>query len=285
MGYIKWNIDPVIFDTGVLSPHYYSLFFALGFILSYRVLHQVFMREKVSEELLSKLSVYVIAATLIGARLGHCLFYEANYYLAHPLEIILPFSWTDGKFRITGIHGLASHGGAIGILAGLLFYVHKYKISLLWLLDRLSIVIPLCGACIRIGNFFNSEIIGKPSSMPWAVIFERVDQVPRHPAQLYEAFCYLGLFLLFRYIFRKYYKQLRPGQLFGYFIISLFSIRFLIEFLKENQEDFEHYLPFNMGQLLSIPFIICGVYLIFRRQEVKIMPSNNSHEYTSNNSR
>jgi phosphatidylglycerol---prolipoprotein diacylglyceryl transferase len=274
MAYIKWNIDPVFFEIGGLSLRYYSLFFALGFIVSFQILRQIFISQGISEKLLEQLSIYIIAGTLIGARLGHCLFYEANYYLAHPLEIVLPFRWTSSRFKITGFQGLASHGGAIGIFTGLLLYARKYKLPFLWLLDRLCIVIPLCGACIRIGNFFNSEIIGKTSSVQWAIIFERFDQAPRHPAQLYEAICYLGLFLIFRSLFLKFHTQLRPGRLSGYFIISLFTIRFLMEFLKENQEHFEDHLPLNMGQILSCPLIIWGIYLVIRNGHLKNSNSN-----------
>ncbi|WPQ62676.1 prolipoprotein diacylglyceryl transferase [Chitinophaga sancti] len=269
MTYIKWNIDPVFFEIGGHSLRYYSLFFALGFILSFQTLRQIFISQGIPEKLLEQLSIYIIAGTLIGARLGHCLFYEAQYYLVHPLEIVLPFRWTSGRFTITGFQGLASHGGAIGIFTGLLLYARKYKLPFLWLLDKLCIVIPLCGACIRIGNFFNSEIIGKTSSVQWAIIFERVDQMPRHPAQLYEAICYLGLFLIFRFLLLNFHTQRRPGRLSGYFIISLFTIRFLMEFLKANQETFEDHLPLNMGQLLSIPFIMWGVYLVIRTGRLK----------------
>src|SRR5690606_6756519 len=170
---------------------------------------------------------------------------------------------TNCNFLFTGFHGLASHGGALGILAGIFLFCRKTKTGFLWLTDRLIIVIPLAGAFVRIGNFFNSEIIGLPSDLPWAVVFERVDAIPRHPAQLYEAICYLLIFILLWNVYHRKPK-LKPGFLFGLFLILLFSARFAIEFLKENQEAFEEGMQYNMGQLLSLPFIAVGVYLLFR---------------------
>lgn len=259
---IHWNIDPEIFRLGAFSLRYYSLLFALGFILSYYLLQRIFVREGIPEERLNKLSVYVITGTLLGARLGHCFFYEPGYYLSHLTEVFLPFTWVNGRFNFTGYQGLASHGGAIGILTALLLYSRKYKISLFWLLDRLAIVVALCGFLIRTGNFFNSEIIGTPSSVPWAVVFEQVDLLPRHPAQLYEAICYLLIFGSLFLLYRVKGTTLKPGLLFGILLLSVFLVRFCMEFLKEAQEAFESSMVLNMGQLLSIPFILAGIYLV-----------------------
>lgn len=267
LNYIHWNIDPVIFNIGGLGIRYYSLLFVSGLILGYLILKEIYRLENISIEQLDKLALYVFLGTIIGARLGHCLFYEPGYYLKHQLEIILPFQGTIGKnFKFTGYQGLASHGGAIGIFLAVFLYVRKYKQSLLWVLDRLAIVVALSGCCIRLGNFMNSEIIGSPSTVPWAIIFDRVDNIPRHPAQLYEASSYLLIFGSLIILYFRKIKILKPGFLFGIFLITLFSVRFLLEFLKENQEGFENGMHLNMGQILSIPFILIGLVLVFRRK-------------------
>jgi len=244
--------------------------FAAAFYFSYLVLSKIYRRENISIHFLDKLALFVILGTLIGARLGQVFFYEFGYYKNHLLEIILPFSIKKGNFEWTGYQGLASHGGAIGILIALAWYCKKYKQPFLWVIDRLVIVVALSGFFIRIGNLFNSEIIGKQTNVFWAFIFERVDFIPRHPAQLYEAICYLFIFFILWNLYNKKVPQLPKGFLFGLFLILVFSIRFLMEFLKENQEVFENALPINMGQILSIPFILVGLYFVFRRPTSKI---------------
>ncbi len=241
--------------------------FGLAFFLSYRLLAYIFKKENVPQRLLDKLFLYVFVGTLAGARLGHTLFYEFGYYKNHLLEIILPFKITNGSFELTGYEGLASHGGAIGILIAVALYCRKYKQSFLWVIDRLVIVVALSGFFIRVGNFFNSEIIGKPTNQSWGVIFERVDLIPRHPAQLYEAFSYLFIFGLLWFVYTKKGFLLSKGFLFGLFLVLVFAARFIIEFAKENQEPFEAALPINLGQILSIPFILIGLYFIFTREK------------------
>ena len=269
--YIKWNINPEIFNIGGLALRYYSLMFMLAFICSYLILSSVYKRENVSLHLLNKLAIYVFLGTLIGARLGQVLFYEFDYYKHHLLEIFLPFHIApNGKFEITGYQGLASHGGAIGILIALILYCRKYQQSFFWVADRLVIAVALSGFFIRIGNLFNSEIIGKPSNVPWAFVFERVDAIPRHPAQLYESICYLIIFFILNSVYNKHHEHLKKGFLFGLFLVLVFSVRFLIEFLKESQEAFEETLILDMGQILSIPFIIAGFYFLFRKAVVII---------------
>lgn len=262
LGYLYWNVNPEIFHIGGFSLRYYSVLFALAFLSSYFVLSSVFKRENVPDRFFQKLVIYVFVGTVIGARLGHTFFYEFSYYKHHILEIILPFTYEKGKFELTGYQGLASHGGAIGILIAVALYCRKYKQSFLWVVDRLGIVIALSAFFIRLGNFFNSEIIGRPASVAWAVIFRRVDSVPRHPAQLYEAVLYFGIFWVLWFIYSKYMPKLRAGFLFGLFLTTLFTVRFFVEFIKENQEPFENRMAMNLGQLLSIPFIIFGLYLI-----------------------
>lgn len=263
---IFWDTNPIFFTVLGYELHYYTLCFMLAFLVSYIVMLKVFRRENKPQELLDQLSIYIFVGTLLGARLGHCLFYEFDYYKDHLLEMFLPFRFEDGQFRLTGFHGLASHGGGIGILTGLYLYSRKTKMNFIWLADRLAIVVAAAGSLIRLGNFFNSEIIGLPSGLPWAVIFARVDDIPRHPAQLYEAIAYFLIFLLLWTLYKRS-SSLKRGQLLGILFVTMFSVRFLMEFIKENQEAFEDSMNLNMGQWLSVPFLLVGFYLIFRKNK------------------
>lgn len=265
--YITWNIDPEIFRIGGFALRYYSVMFVFAFYFSYLLLSKIYKKENVSLSLLNKLSVYIFIGTIAGARLGHTLFYEFGYYKNHLLEIILPFSIRNGKFELTGYQGLASHGAAIGIIIAVIWYCWKYKQSFLWIMDRLVIVVALSAFFIRIGNLFNSEIIGKPTNVAWAFIFERVDMIPRHPAQLYEAISYLIIFGILWFLYKKKIEKVQQGFVFGSFLIMLFSVRFLVEFVKENQETFENTMIINMGQILSIPFILIGVILMISKSK------------------
>ena len=262
---IHWNIDPIIFEIGSFGLRYYALCFLAAFIVSYILMLKIFKQEGKSQELLDRLSIYIFLGTLIGARLGHCLFYEFDYYRHHLLEMVLPFRMVNGHFQLTGFQGLASHGGAIGILTALWLFSRKTKTNFIWIADRLMLVVPIACAFVRLGNFFNSEIIGLPTTMPWAVVFEREDMIPRHPAQLYESIAYALSTIIMWQVYKRTYHKPKPGLLFGIFMVLLFSIRFILEFFKENQEAFENGMTFNMGQLLSIPFILIGLYLIFRK--------------------
>jgi prolipoprotein diacylglyceryl transferase len=261
--FIHWNIDPEIFNFFGFPLRYYSLMFLLAFITSFAVLQKIYAKEGVDKNLLSSLVVYIAVGTLAGARLGHCLFYDWAYYRHHIAEIFLPFEILSGmRFRFTGYQGLASHGGAIGILLAAVLYSRKYTVNFFWLLDRLVIVCSIAGFYIRLGNLFNSEIIGTSTALPWAFVFERVDNIPRHPAQLYEAFCYLGIFLI---LFRLYKtRSAQKGYLFSLFLILVFSVRFILEFWKQDQVAFERTMLLDMGQILSIPFIIIGICLQIR---------------------
>lgn len=265
--YINWNINPEIFRIGGFALRYYSIMFAFAFLFSYLLLSKFYKKENVSLSLLNKLSVYIFIGTIAGARLGHTLFYEFGYYKNHLLEIILPFSITNGKFELTGYQGLASHGAAIGIIIAVILYCWKYKQSFLWIMDRLVIVVALSAFFVRIGNLFNSEIIGKPTNVAWAFIFERVDMIPRHPAQLYEAISYLIIFCVLLFLYKKKIEKVHQGFVFGSFLIMLFSVRFLVEFVKENQETFENAMAVNMGQILSVPFILIGVILMISKSK------------------
>jgi len=252
---IIWNVDREIVSFGNFALRWYGLLFAFGFVLGYQIMYSIYIKEGKTQKQLDKLSITMIVSTVVGARLGHCLFYEPEYYLSNPIAILK--IWEGG---------LASHGAAIAILIGLFLYVRNQKdISLLWLLDRIVIVIPLAGALIRLGNFFNSEIYGIPTDVPWAVIFQKVDDIPRHPVQLYESFAYFIIFIILYFTYKNKFNKLKPGFLFGLFLVTVFGARFFIEFFKSLQTDLELGLPLRMGQILSIPFIIIGIYFILRK--------------------
>ncbi len=248
-----WNMDPVIFRLGPFEVRWYGLFFALGFFVGFQIMAQIYRREERDIGALSDLLLYLMIGTIIGARLGHVLFYQPDYYLTHPREIFM--IWKGG---------LASHGGFAGVMIALYIYLRKHRdMSFIELADRLTIPCLLAAALIRIGNFFNSEIIGIPSNLPWAIVFARVDNIPRHPAMLYEALAY---FMVFCALYLAYWKTTVarfPGRLFGTALAVCFLARLMIELVKENQVPFEQRLPLNMGQLLSVPFILGGIYLIY----------------------
>ncbi len=260
--YIHWNADPVLIHIGDFSLRWYSFGFLFAFIFGYLILTRMFKQQNVDVRHADALVVYMFLAVLIGARLGHCLFYEPGYYLTsdHWWEMIIPIS--DGHF--TGYQGLASHGAAVGILFALwLFYKQKH-INTWWVLDRICIVVALGGAFIRFGNFMNSEIWGYETTVPWGVIFERDHSAgpnPRHPTQLYESVCYLILFVVSLLVYRKKRGDLHNGRLFGWWLIALFMIRILLEFTKVRTVDLGNSF-FSMGQWLSVPFVLLGATLV-----------------------
>ncbi|PSL44814.1 prolipoprotein diacylglyceryl transferase [Chitinophaga niastensis] len=262
MMYLQWDVAPEIFRIGGFALRYYSVAFMLAFSSAYGVLFYVFKGEGRPKEMLDRLLIYIMPGTLVGARLGHCFFYDFAYYKYHLWEMFLPFTMEHHHFEFTGYQGLASHGGAAGILLAAALFCRRYQVPFIWLLDRLSIVVPLAGFFIRTGNFFNSEIIGIPAKLPLAVVFTRIDLIPRHPAQLYEAACYVIIFAVLLYGYKKGIAFTKPGYLFGWLLILVFSARFMIEFMKENQVAFENGHPLNMGQLLSLPLIALGMYYI-----------------------
>jgi prolipoprotein diacylglyceryl transferase len=259
-------------DLGFVAIRYYSLCWALCFFVSYIIFRKIFKKEKIKLELLDKLTInYVIPLTFIGARVGHCLFYEGDYYLSHPFEIILPIH--NGKFL--GYAGLASHGAAFGILLALWLYCRKYKMPYIWTLDRIAIAVPIAGAIVRLGNLMNSEIYGHATNLPWGFVFVRNgDTTAAHPTQIYEALAYILLFAILYYLFfKKDFGIKKPGVIFGIFLTGLFAARFLIEFVKENQETFEEKMWLNMGQWLSLPFIIAGIAIFIyysKRKKIEV---------------
>lgn len=275
IAFIHWNIDPVIFHIGSFGLRWYSLGFLLAFLLGYWVIQRMFQREKVDTKYLESLLVYMFLAVLVGARLGHCLFYEPEYYLtkAHWIEIILPFGRDASGWHFTGYQGLASHGAAFAILLAMWIYYHKYRMNPIWIIDRLLVVIALGGAFIRLGNLFNSEIYGVQTDLPWGFIFERNHEtVPKHPTQLYESISYFLIFLVSILVYRHKDGKLRNGVLFGWWLIALFGVRFLIEFVKEEQVEFERGMTLDMGQWLSLPFILLGVVLLVLAYKGKFNP-------------
>ena len=264
---IHWNASPELFSLGPISVRWYELIFALGFLIGYNIMVRMFRFEKSNEEWVDKLFMYVIIATIVGARLGHVFFYGWDYYSQHLFEIISPVIMVDGHFKLVGFQGLASHGGAIGIIVAVWIYSRKVTHrSMLWTLDRLVIPTALVAAMIRFGNLMNSEIYGVATALPWGFIFDQNGEtVAKHPTQIYEMLCYLVTFVLILFFFFKK-KDLkdRPGFILGVFFIGIFFTRFMIEFIKEDQEAFEAGMALNMGQILSIPFVLAGLYLIVR---------------------
>lgn len=263
LNYIYWNINPEIINIFGVSIRYYGLLFATGLVLSGWELNRLFTRENLSGEYFEKVLIYGIIGIIAGARLGHCLFYEPSYYLSHPWEIILPFRvLPDGGFKFTGYQGLASHGGALGLLIALIICSQRSKQSLIRTIGLIAIVAPLGSSFIRLANLMNSEIIGMPSQVPWAFIFARVDNLPRHPAQLYEAMAYMAIFIIMLLLYKAKREKLKSGFFFGFSLTMIFVARFMIEFLKERQVSFEENMSLDMGQILSIPFIIAGIVFI-----------------------
>lgn len=262
---ITWDVDPEIFRIGSVAVRWYGLAWVLSFILGILITKKLFQFDKVNPELVDSAFMYVFIGTVLGARLGHVFFYGWEYYSQHPADILK--IWEGG---------LASHGAAVGIIISIWLYC-KYvlKKGVLWMLDRVVIPVSLAGAFIRLGNLMNSEIVGSPTDLPWGFVFTALhDNIARHPSQLYEAlFCLIILGVLL-YLFYKKDTRLYSGKIFGLFLILLFSFRFFVEFLKENQEAFEENLTINMGQILSIPLVLVGVYFYFIHAKVMAKSSS-----------
>ena len=273
LNYIHWNPDPEIVNILGISIRYYGLLFVSGLILCIYILSWIFKVENIPSKNLERLSIYGMIGILAGARLGHCLFYEPSYYLSHPLEMVLPITFPpDGGVKFTGYQGLASHGGALGLLIAIYFYSRKTKHSMIDTIDLIAVVAALSGGFIRLANFMNSEIIGMPTTKPWGIIFDRVDNIPRHPAQLYEAISYFLIFVIMILLYKTQREKLKNGFFFGLVLVLIFTARFIIEFVKENQVGFEDGMTFNMGQLLSLPYIFVGIgFIIYgMRKTIKL---------------
>jgi phosphatidylglycerol:prolipoprotein diacylglycerol transferase len=253
-GWIVWNVDPVLVHLGPIAIRWYGVFFALGLLASYEVGRRILEHDGLPRVEIDRLFGYVTVGTIVGARLGHTLLYEPGFYLSHPLHIL--YIWRGG---------LASHGGVAGIVVAVWLFAKRAQRPSLWLLDRVALVAPIAAACIRVGNLFNSEIVGKPAHVPWAVVFARLDPLPRHPAQVYEAIGY-GVIALLLWVMRRRTRIAdRSGRLFGATLVLIFAFRFLVAFLKEPQVPGEAGLPLDLGQLLSLPLIAIGLVLLLAR--------------------
>jgi phosphatidylglycerol---prolipoprotein diacylglyceryl transferase len=257
---IPWDVNPEIFRIGIFAVRWYGLLFACSFLFGYIIMNRIFKNENLDEAVLDRLTIYMAVGTIVGARLGHCLFYEPGYYFSHPIEILM--IWHGG---------LASHGAAIGILTSLWIFVRKEKKEYSWVADRIAIVIALSGFFIRMGNLMNSEIYGIETTVPWGFVFLRNHEVaPKHPTQIYEALAYLAFFVLLYWMYWSKKGKHIQGSLVSIMFILIFTARFFIEFLKEDQVAFEATMKLNMGQLLSIPLILIGVvglYLSIKRNK------------------
>ena len=259
---ILWNPSDTALSFGPFTIHWYSLCWLIGLALAYLIVQRLYREQKVKEGLFDPLFVYCFIGILVGARLGHCLFYQPDIFLSswhHFVEIFIPIEFlSDGSWHFTGYRGLASHGGTLGLMIALWAYVRKTGMNLWQVLDNIAIATPVTACFIRLGNLMNSEIIGKVTDVPWAFVFERVDAMPRHPGQLYEAIAYAVLFFIGWRLYRRMPQRVGTGYFFGLCLAYIFTARFFIEFTKEVQEAFEASLPLDMGQLLSLPFIVLG---------------------------
>ena len=272
LNFITWNVDPVFIHLGPLTIRWYGILWASGIWFTLLIVQKLFKHENLPEAWLDKLFIYTVVGAIVGARLGHCFFYEwqilpepvtilgitfdyGNHYLSHPWELL--YIWRGG---------LASHGGAIGILIAMYFFNKNVsKKGYIWIFDRLVIGVAICGACIRFGNLMNSEIYGSPTSLPWGFLFVRAGETqPMHPTQIYEMIYCLVTFAILWWMYWKKEAYKKTGLIFGVFLIGIFGSRFVLEFIKNNQEVFESNLSLNMGQILSLPFIIWGIWLIIR---------------------
>jgi prolipoprotein diacylglyceryl transferase len=251
MEHFIWNVNPNILEFGSLQLRWYGVLFVGSFFLGLMILQWIYKREGKDSAVLDYLLIYVMVGAIVGSRLVHCFFYEPEYYLTQPLEILKV--WKGG---------LASHGGLAGVLVALYFFSKRYNTPYMWLLSRIAIPGALTAAFVRFGNLFNSEILGLPSQLPWAMVFTRVDSIPRHPVQLYEAFAYLITLMILIAIYRKASPIFATKILPGIFLVLVFTARFLLEYTKTKQETYTIDLPFSTGQLLSVPYIILGIVWI-----------------------
>ena len=270
LSYIFWNPNEVLFNLGPLSIRWYSLCWLIGLFLGYLLMKKLYKDQKIPDEKFDPLFIYIFLSVLIGARLGHCLFYQPDYFLVswdHFIEMLIPFHHAaDGSWKFVGYEGLASHGGVIAMIIAIFIYSHNTKVPVWVVLDNMGICSCITATFIRLGNLMNSEIIGKVTDVPWAFVFSRVDQYPRHPGQLYEALAYACFFFIIYHFYKKYPKKVGTGFFFGMCLALVFTARFFIEYTKDIQVDFEAGMLLDMGQILSIPFIAIGIYFMMRKQ-------------------
>lgn len=263
LAFVTWSVDPVAFSIGSLQVRWYGILLATGFILAYLALQKIFKKENLSQKLLDHFVIWTIVWTIVGLRLGHFLFYEPEYLIAHPLQVLLP---VDEQWHFIGYQGLASHGAAIAILIWLIYYTWTRKMNFCWLLDRVAIAVPIAAAFVRLGNLMNHEIVGSIANVPWAFDFMLAEDPAgtfRHPSQLYESLVYLTLFIILMIYYFKFAKgNVPPGRTSGIMITTIFASRFFIEFLKADQVAKEADMVLNIGQRLSIPLTLLGIGLL-----------------------
>lgn len=271
LSYITWNPDAEMIHIGGFAVRWYSMCWLVGLALAYFLVRKLYKEQKVKDGLFDPLFIYCFIGILLGARLGHCIFYEPEYWLSSPqhvFEIFVPIRFMpDGSWKFTGYEGLASHGGTIGLTVALIIYwlrVRKHGLGIWQILDNIAIATPITACFIRLGNLVNSEIIGKVTDVPWAFIFERVDMSPRHPGQLYEAVAYAIFFPIGWYLYRKHPERVGTGFFFGLCLVLIFTFRFFIEYTKDIQVAKEAAMTLNIGQMLSIPFVLIGLYCMWR---------------------
>lgn len=274
LSYITWNPSAEAFSLGPLSLRWYSLCWCVGLMLAYLMVRWLYIHQKIAYEKFEPLFIYCFVGILVGARLGHCIFYEPGHFLTSwqgIVEMLLPIDIkADGSWEFVGYQGLASHGGTLGLILALLLYVKRFKVPMWQVLDNIGIATGITACCIRLGNLMNSEIVGKVTdeSLPWAFYFVQHDGardvVLRHPGQLYEAIAYALLFLLMVVLYKKWPQKVGTGFYFGLCLAYIFIFRFFIEYFKEVQEAFEQGMLFDMGQLLSVPFIAAGVWFMIK---------------------
>lgn len=258
---LVWDVSPILFKLGSLEFRWYGLLFGSGFLIGYFIMHWMFEQEGKPADDVEWVLIYALVGTTLGARIGHCLFYDPVYYLSNPLEI---FKVWKG--------GLASHGAAIGIFAAFYLFSRRRNSPYLWIMDRMALVTALAGCFIRLGNLFNSEILGLPTKVSWAVVFKRVDLIPRHPVQVYESIAYLVIFFILLALYRKRKGQTPHGLIVGLFLILIFGVRFVLEFFKTRQAAFGHSLPLTVGQWLSIPSVGLGAWLVYLARKAPPLP-------------
>ncbi|MFT4924185.1 MAG: phosphatidylglycerol:prolipoprotein diacylglycerol transferase [Phenylobacterium sp.] len=246
-----WDIDPIMISVAGLTIHWYGFLFAMAIMSGFQVMKFIYVKEGNPVEALDTLLIYAVVGIIVGARLGHCLFYDPAFYLSNPLKILA--IWEGG---------LASHGGGLGAILAVYLYAKKHDVKLLWLLDRLGIATAMFGFFVRMANFVNSEIYGNPTTAPWGIVFKRIDDLARHPAQLYEAISYLASFFILALVYHKSQAKDKPGYLFGLFLCLIFVARIIVEFFKTKQAAYSNELILSTGQMLSIPFLLVGIALV-----------------------
>lgn len=263
---IEWNPSPELFSIGSFTIRYYSMWWLIGLAAAYFILNKLYKQQGLNEKDFDRLIIYAFVGIFVGARLGHFLFYDPIYFITRPLEIILPIARdASGHYHFIGYAGLASHGGTLGLMLALWLYARKTKINLWQTLDNIAIATPITACCIRMGNFWNSEIIGNPTGSDWGIIFSQVDNIARHPSQLYEAIAYIFIFIIGILLYKFIGKKVHRGFFFGYCLTTIFVSRFIIEFSKINNGIFEGF-SLNTGHYLSLPFIALGLFCMLYKK-------------------